>query len=741
MDLLNEIITGLRVAMDKPDVAWSGLGTYVVSVLLGLAGAGSLWLLARFFKKKTSSDQQKTDDWFSRNRDKLLERLKRDLNDRRKSFLLGQNTLDLEKELSPGAVDRPYSRQDSIEYTLERNGVEVESTDQPITDLFQQPEVGQRLVILGKPGSGKTMCLLKLVELLLKQAEDNTRQPLPIIFECSEWDGRELLPWMAWQLNRKYDIQEKIARQMVEERDILPLFDGLDELAAEKQGDFIRLFNTLPNDRPQVVCCRVKEYGQLQENSGVKLALKNAVILRDISRPRLKGHLLRQGLDELWNMLEQSENEVDSSLSPTAEGELQGEQSQSLLELARRPLFLGIMIGVSEKLRKGFKRRQGESWEDLLWRLYLNDCLAPRTPPPNEPPDEHDREYAQAPSRHWLHCLARWMQVEDKVALHLDELQPSMLKEYWRFGLLYGLFYGLTWGLVIGFIIGPISGTALGLAMGLLFGLPGCLPWKWVIKIVSGLAWGWVGWLTRGPEWGIFIGLVFMLLVENEQQKIESLRPLRLPRFRQDWWTFTEQLLTFLAVGLGAGLLCGLVLGLVQAQGIGLKPWLAFIPAFGSAVGLTAGLAVGLNKVVGPFKRTSQPQQRLKEALRSSLFLFPLFLLAGMLAFVQIIFLAEQWGIGTLLNITNFYLALFGLAFVSFVALGTGTVLMYYLLRLCLRWEGQLPLRLIPWLNVMHQRKVFQRVGGSYHFLHKQLRDYLAKQQSTRFDQKEKTGS
>ncbi|MCI5228163.1 MAG: hypothetical protein D3918_16310, partial [Candidatus Electrothrix sp. AX2] len=122
MDLLNEIITGLRSVLNKPDVLWSGLGTYVVSVFLGLAGAGSLWLLARFFKKKTSSDQQKTDDWFSRNRDKLLEWLKTDLKDRRESFLLGQNTLDLGKKLSPNAVDRPYSRQNTIDYTLERDG-------------------------------------------------------------------------------------------------------------------------------------------------------------------------------------------------------------------------------------------------------------------------------------------------------------------------------------------------------------------------------------------------------------------------------------------------------------------------------------------------------------------------------------------------------------------------------------------------------------------------------------------
>ena len=445
MDWLEQLKATLPWLPTNPDIIWDGWGIAVVSACLAVLGFVCTRIYACLRKPTTPSDQQQdTNDWFSKNRHKLHERLKTDLRDRSESFLLGQNMLDLEKKLSPDAVARPYCRQDSIEYTLERDGTEVETTDQPITALFQQTDVGQRLAILGKPGSGKTVCLLKLVELLLEQASGDTGKELPIIFECSEWDGRELLSWMAWQLNRKYDIKEETALQMLEEWDILPLFDGLDELAAEKQGDFVRHFNALPNDRPQVVCCRVKEYGQLQKDSGVKLALKNAVILQDISRPRLKGHLLRQGLDELWNMLEQSENEADPSLSPPAAGEQEGEQPQSLLELARRPLFLGIMIGVAEKLRKGFRRQQGESWEDLLWRLYLNDCLSPRTPPPNEQPDEHDRKFAQAPSRRWLHCLARWMQAEDKVALHIDELQPSMLKGYWRFGLFYGLVIGFT---------------------------------------------------------------------------------------------------------------------------------------------------------------------------------------------------------------------------------------------------------------------------------------------------------
>ncbi len=77
----------------------------------------------------------------------------------------------------------------------------------------------------------------------------------------------------------------------------------------------------------------------------------------------------------------------------------------------------------------------------------------------------------------------------------------------------------------------------------------------------------------------------------------------------------------------------------------------------------------------------------------------------------------------------NFYSFLFVVAVFTFFVLGANTVLQYY--RLCLRWEGQLPLRLVPWLEAMHQRKVLQRVGGSYHFLHKQLQEYLAKEQQT----------
>jgi hypothetical protein len=101
----------------------------------------------------------------------------------------------------------------------------------------------------------------------------------------------------------------------------------------------------------------------------------------------------------------------------------------------------------------------------------------------------------------------------------------------------------------------------------------------------------------------------------------------------------------------------------------------------------------------------------------------------SLLLFVQVLFSAEQLGfaVGPLFNMQVFYFLLFSAAFFSFILLGTNEVFQHYLLRLCLWLEGQQPLRLAPWLEAMQQRKVLQRVGGSYHFLHKQLQEYLAK--------------
>ena len=221
------------------------------------------------------------------------------------------------------------------------------------------------------------------------------------------------------------------------------------------------------------------------------------MLLQDIAEEKLAAYLHREGLDDLRRLLRQSEIEAGQSSPAPAAEQQRPEPPQSLLRLAQRPLFLGLLIAVADKLGCDFRPPQGETWEDCIWRLYLDYCLQENRPDRNRSPDGYVGKYSKEQSLHWLHCLARWMQTENTVALQIDELQPNMLRRYWLFGLSYGLVIGLMWGLMVWLFAGPKPGLAGGLAAGLFYGLPGCLPWQWVTKIATGLAGGWFGWFTQ----------------------------------------------------------------------------------------------------------------------------------------------------------------------------------------------------------------------------------------------------
>jgi hypothetical protein len=531
--------------------------------------------------------------------------------------------------------------------------VPVATTDQPIVDLFCRPDVGGQLVILGKPGSGKTVCLLTLLEHLLQTAQDNDAAPLPVVFECSEWDGRELSLWMAAQLHRKYQFPEDMARHLVQAHDILPLLDGLDELATEKQRSFVRQFNLFADNRPLALCCRLEEYRQLRESEGQKLALRNAAILQDITPQRLKGHLLRTGLEDIWTVLEQSRIEAG--------------QPPSLLELAQRPLFLGVMIEVAQDLRQGSGRQPGETWEDFLWRNYLKKQL-------NVPPSARGKNYSQQQSLHWLRCLAKWMQAEQKVELQIDELQPTMLKSFWRFGLLYLLIYILFFGITGSLFKGPIRDIKIGVLLGL--------------------------------EIGLFFWLFSMRTTSN------------------------ATLIRYLLIIMPFSCLGALVSALVQTQKHEVRQLLMITLFIGLFAVLLDGLLKYMKTVDKRLVKSIHIEKLPTEALRSSLLLFPVLTFMSMIIFVLLMFFIEWtcFAVGLSFDGDSFYLFLFGMIASSFLVLRINEVLQHYLLRLCLRWEGQLPLRLVSWLEAMQQRKVLQQVGGSYHFLHKQLQEYLAKQ-------------
>jgi predicted NACHT family NTPase len=67
-------------------------------------------------------------------------------------------------------------------------------------------EVGRSLLILGAPGSGKTITLLELTRDLIQRAEPDPSQPIPVVFLLSSWAEKRqpLLDWLTEELSTKY---------------------------------------------------------------------------------------------------------------------------------------------------------------------------------------------------------------------------------------------------------------------------------------------------------------------------------------------------------------------------------------------------------------------------------------------------------------------------------------------------------------------------------------------------------
>src|SRR5712691_8608932 len=130
-----------------------------------------------------------------------------------------------------------------------------------ITQVYD--EVGGELLVLGEPGSGKTTLLLKLACDLLDRARNNEAHSIPVVFNLSSWTKQQLLSdWLVEELNDKYQVPRKLGQSWVDGDQLLPLLDGLDEVASEYRGTCVEAINAYRKEHmvPMVLCSRSKDY-------------------------------------------------------------------------------------------------------------------------------------------------------------------------------------------------------------------------------------------------------------------------------------------------------------------------------------------------------------------------------------------------------------------------------------------------------------------------------------------------
>ncbi|MEU1015321.1 NACHT domain-containing protein [Streptomyces sp. NPDC005898] len=165
--------------------------------------------------------------------------------------------------------------------------------DGAIGEIFTDRVPTRRLVILGEPGSGKSVLLIRLLQDLLARRTDG--EPVPVLFSLASWDPHQPLQrWLADQLRHSHPgLREAatattdrsrpgdLAEALLETGRILPLLDGFDELPLHLHPFGLDALNrALSARRPLVLTTRSDAYRAALTGPGTALRLNGAAAIR-----------------------------------------------------------------------------------------------------------------------------------------------------------------------------------------------------------------------------------------------------------------------------------------------------------------------------------------------------------------------------------------------------------------------------------------------------------------------------
>jgi len=363
-----------------------------------------------------------------------------------------------------------------------RSKVLVKGRLLPWPEITRQWDAGHsRLVILGDPGYGKTVAALTLIKDI--NAHSQPGDSVAELFSLSEWQrwrGEHptgpFTDWLAVQLTLTYpQLHGQVARELVDARLVLPVLDGLDEIATVKHRraciEAIDAYaeRGLPH-RPFVLTCRAHEYYELapdwvaDDERVLLVGLQPDQIQTALAEPQIAGR-------PAWRALRERQAAGDKAIN----------------ELFRSPLRLAIALQVyrdrdpSELLTLPVAQARGRLW-DLLLETNASGY----------------RDATAAQIRAWLVWLAAGMRRTSRQRFMLHDLyllDPELAKNLRRFRIIGGLVFGLVFGLFVGLVSALISALVSRLVVGLVGGLVGGLFGGLVFGLVGGLEVGLDAWL------------------------------------------------------------------------------------------------------------------------------------------------------------------------------------------------------------------------------------------------------
>lgn len=379
----------------------------------------------------------------------LLQTVKEEIVSRLGQSLTNSVLINLSKEFQPSQVNRTWE----VEVKIGSKPSETIPLETSILEIFDRSDIAGKLLILGDPGSGKTTMLLDLAESLVNRAEEIKDYPIPVLFSLSSWKNnrQKIEDWLVAELNFKYGVRASIAQKWLQDRRLLPLLDGLDELEASQQGFCIQAINRFLTSqfRPLhiTVCSRRLEY----EINDTKLLLNGAIFLQALSDEKIQFYFEKTGLQtikqnfasdsEIWALLK---SPLLLTLVTLAYQEISLRDWQALTSTDERRQYL-----LDAYIRRMFDR----PIKNLFYKME------------NEPTKKQ--------SQQWLTYLAKRLNAESQTEFFIERIQPTWLSSPIQKTLYYLL--GAFFGALLGCLVFGLSGLVFGKSSGILFASIGTL--------------------------------------------------------------------------------------------------------------------------------------------------------------------------------------------------------------------------------------------------------------------------
>jgi eukaryotic-like serine/threonine-protein kinase len=638
--------------------------------------------------------------------------------------------IQLGKESRPNMVAHPWER--ILELPKASRSL---TSEKHIGEIFE--ETGRTLLIVGEPGSGKTLTLLELARDLITRVPKDPTQPIPSVFNLSSWTEKRqpIVDWLVSELSTKYQIPKRFGRPWLENHRLLLLLDGLDEVDPKHRATCVTFINEfveqigLPG---LAVCSRLREYLALP----TYLKLSGAICLQPLIPSQIEDYFCKAGprLASLHTALQ---------------------DDPVLQELAETPLMLNVMTLAYQDLPvEALVKEEAETLEGR--RQHLFDAYIERM---FKRKGITGQPYTASQVINWLSWLAQRMTQYSKTVFLLEELQPSWL---------------LTRRQILGYALSSrmILGCLAWLIMGLVF-------WLVRLKVVPIEA------PLDIPLWmiGLITGIVTGLLFLKRSKKENSISNMRVVKDWNELWFMSRFYSLLLPIAMPestrndiqavealswswSGARRGTIVSLYSFLGIillcsilpGLLSWLYNEPMLNVIVWLIGGVIIGVGAglclsiiftIMGGLRRgivvnKTSANQGITSSIRNSflgIIIFGLglgvsvglflglycWLIEGLISLKLNI---SIWGKG-LIDWISFGLVI-GLAVGLFLGLlaslafGGMDAIKHYLLRLILAWRGYAPLNYVRFLDYAAKLIFLRKVGGGYIFIHRMFMEHFA---------------